>query len=115
PLVAWMLFNFGDTLYYPYGGSSDLHRDVMASNLIAWEAIKLGQKLKLKAFDMWGALGPNADPKDAWFGFHRFKSGYGPRNVEYIGSFDLVVNKPLYHLLNIADQLRWIFLRSVTR
>ena len=39
PLVAWMLLTFANTLYYPYGGSSTEHRDVMASNLIAWEAI----------------------------------------------------------------------------
>lgn len=111
PLVAWMLFSFGDTLYYPYGGSSDLHRDVMASNLVAWEAIKIGRRLKLKSFDMWGALGPNADPKDPWQGFHRFKSGYGPRHVEYIGSFDLVLNRTIYRGVSLADQARWIYLR----
>ena len=77
PLTAWMLLNFKDTLYYPYGGSSKDHPEVMANNLIAWEAIKLGKKLGLKKFDMWGALGENADPEDPWFGFHRFKKGYG--------------------------------------
>ncbi len=115
PLVAWMLFSFGDTLYYPYGGSSDLHRDVMASNLVAWEAIKLGRKLKLKSFDMWGALGSNPDPKDPWHGFHRFKAGYGARHVEYIGSYDLVIEPLYYHALNAADWLRWILLKASRR
>lgn len=115
PLVAWMLLNFGDTLYYPYGGSSILHREVMASNLIAWEAIKLGKKLKLKTFDMWGAMGPNPDASDPWFGFHRFKAGYGPAHVEYVGTYDLVLSMPLYGFLNTADRLRWAFLRFVKR
>lgn len=115
PLAAWMLFNFHDSLYYPYGGSSELHKDVMASNLVAWEAIKLGRQMKLKTFDMWGALGPDADSKDPWFGFHRFKSGYGPRHVEYIGSFDLVLNRTAYNLLNVADQLRWLYLHLKAR
>lgn len=115
PLVAWMLLDFGDTLYYPYGGSSDLHRDVMASNLVAWETIKLGKKLGLKSFDMWGALGPEPDTKDPWFGFHRFKAGYGAKHVEYIGSFDLVINPMYYRVLNAADKLRWIALRAKTR
>lgn len=115
PLVAWMLLNFGDTLYYPYGGSSDEHRDLMASNLVAWEAIRLGKKLKLKTFDMWGALGPNADPKDPWHGFHRFKAGYGPRHVEYIGSWDLVLKPTYYQVMNTADWLRWILLRATRR
>ena len=86
PLTAWMLLNFKDTLYYPYGGSSKEHPEVMANNLVAWEAIKLGKKLKLKKFDMWGALGPNASKNDPWFGFHRFKQGYGGKLVEYIGT-----------------------------
>ncbi len=114
PLVAWMLLNFGDTLYYPYGGSSLEHKDVMASNLVAWEAIKIGKRLKLKNFDMWGALGPEPSAKDPWYGFHRFKAGYGARHVEYIGTYDLVLNPALYKLLGAADRLRWFLLR-ITR
>ncbi len=105
PLTAWMLLNFKDTLYYPYGGSSKAHPEVMSNNLIAWEAVKLGKKLGLKKFDMWGALGPDADPKDAWFGFHKFKQGYGGELVEYLGSFDLVLNWPLYLSFTLIDKL----------
>ena len=104
PLTAWMLLIFRDKLYYPYGGSSHLHRDVMSSNLVAWEAIKLGKSLGLSEFDMWGALGPEADPKDSWYGFHKFKMGYGGRLVEYLGSFDLVENGPLYYAFNSVDK-----------
>lgn len=105
PLTAWMLINFKDTLYYPYGGSSKTHPEVMANNLVAWEAIKLGKKLGLKQFDMWGALGPNADPKDPWFGFHKFKQGYGGQLVEYIGTYDLVFNWPIYLAFTAIDKL----------
>lgn len=105
PLTAWMLFNFKDTLYYPYGGSSKDYPEVMANNLVAWEAIKLGKKLKLKRFDMWGALGPQPDPKNPWFGFHRFKKGYGGELVEYIGTYDLVFDWPIYWLFTLIDRL----------
>ena len=111
PLVAWMLFNFGSTLYYPYGGSSMEHREVMASNLVCCEAIKLGKKMGLKTFDMWGALAPDASEKDPWYGFHKFKAGYGPEHVEYIGTYDLILKNALYKSLNFADKLRWTFLR----
>lgn len=115
PLVAWMLFNFADTLYYPYGGSSTEHRDVMASNLVCFEAIALGKKLKLKYFDMWGALGPEANDSDPWFGFHRFKAGYGPMHVEYVGTYDLILKPALYKTLNAAEKLRWVLLRATRR
>ncbi len=110
-LAAWILFVFGDTLYYPYGSSSSKHREVMASNLLMWEAIKFGRSLGLKNFDMWGALGENPNPNDPWFGFHRFKQGYNPRPVEYVGSFDFVINNKLYFLYKIADKIRWTLLK----
>ena len=110
-LATWVLFVFKDTLYYPYGASSSEHRETMASNLMMWEAIKFGKKLGLEKFDMWGSLGPNPDPKDPWYGFHRFKEGYGGKLVEFIGSYDLIINPMLYQLYKIADKIRWLILK----
>ncbi len=110
-LTAWVLFVFKDTLYYPYGASSSQHREVMASNLIMWEAIRFGKKLGLKKFDMWGALGPNPDKKDSWFGFHSFKEKYGPQHVEFVGSYDLVIDSLLYSVYKIVNKLRWLYLK----
>ncbi len=110
-LVAWILFVYKDTLYYPYGASSDIHRETMASNLIMWTAIKFGKKLGLKKFDMWGALGQEPDSKDPWYGFHRFKQGYGPELVEFVGSYDLVINPILYQMYKVVDRFRWMLLK----
>ncbi len=111
-LVTWILFVYKDTLYYPYGASSSNHREVMASNLMMWEAIKYGKKLGLKKFDMWGSMGPNPDTKDPWYGFHRFKQGYGGELTEFLGSYDLVINKNVYLLYKLANKLRWLALRA---
>jgi lipid II:glycine glycyltransferase (peptidoglycan interpeptide bridge formation enzyme) len=110
-LVAWLLFVFKDTLYYPYGASSNEHKEVMASNLMMWEAIRFGKKLGLKKFDMWGAIGPNPNPANPWYGFHRFKAGFGGELVEFIGSYDLIINPIIYQVYKIADKLRWMLLR----
>lgn len=111
-LVAWLLFVFNDTLYYPYGASSSDERDVMASNLIMWETIRFGKKLGLKNFDMWGAANvAEPTPENPYYGFHRFKSGYGPRHVEYVGSYDFVINTWLYLIYKITDKIRWTFLK----
>ena len=115
PLVAWMLLNFGDTLYYPYGGSSTEHKEIMASNLVAWEAIRLGKKMGFCIFDMWGALAPDAKENNPWYGFHRFKAGYGGQHVEYVGTYDLVLKPSFYNALNLADKLRWGFLKATRR
>ena len=110
-LAAWILFIYKDTLYYPYGASSTKHRETMASNLLMWDVIKFGKKLGLKTFDMWGALGPNPDKNDPWYGFHRFKEGYGPKLIEFVGSFDLVINPFLYEIYKIIDKIRWTLLK----
>lgn len=107
PLAAYHLFLFNDVLYYPYGGSSDKHRNVMASNLLMWEAIRLGKKLNAKKFDMWGSEGPDYDRSaGGWSGFTRFKEGYNTQFVEFVGSFDIVYNPMLYRLYGVADVVR---------
>lgn len=105
PLSSWMLFNFKDILYYPYGGSSDQYKNVMASNLIAWEAIKFGKKIGLKKFDLWGAAGLDVSPKDPFYGFTQFKSKLGADLVEYISTYDLVLNWPIYQAFTLVDKL----------
>ncbi len=110
-LSAFMIFKLKDQLFYPYGASLHANRQVMAQNLLMWEVIKLGKELKCKTFDMWGCLGPNAKETENGFGFHRFKQGYGGQLVEYVGTYDLVVNSTFYKLYNSVDKIRWKLLR----
>ncbi len=109
-LVSWIVFLFNDVLYYPYGASSSLYKNVMASNLMMWEAIVWGKKKGAKLFDMWGALGSDPDQKDPWYGFHKFKQGYGAKHIEFIGSYDLVIYPTLYTMYNLMHKAREIFL-----
>lgn len=111
PLAAYELFHFHDRLYYPYGGSSEKHRDLMASNLLMWEAIRLGKKLNATSFDMWGSLPEGYDPQNPWSGFTRFKEGYSTQFVQYIGSYDLITAPLLYKLYNTSHTLRGMYLK----
>ena len=111
PLAAYLLFKYNDTFYYPYGGSSLLHKKLMASNLLMWEAIKLGKKLGCTVFDMWGALPSPVDENDPWYGFHKFKQGFGPEHVHYPGAWDLVIKPNEYTLFKAADAARWKLLK----
>jgi len=110
-LAAFMLFKLKDRLFYPYGASLDIHREVMAPTLLMWEAIKYGQSLGLKTFDMWGCLGPDANASQPGFGFHRFKQGYGGNLVQFVGTYDLVINPQYYKIYNFIDKYRWKLLR----
>jgi lipid II:glycine glycyltransferase (peptidoglycan interpeptide bridge formation enzyme) len=110
-LSADIFFTFNGTLYYPYGASTREHREVMSTYQLFWQAINLGIESKCTKFDMWGALGPNPDPKDPWYGFHRFKEGFGAQLCEFVGTYDLLINPPIYKMLSFADDWRWKWLR----
>jgi lipid II:glycine glycyltransferase (peptidoglycan interpeptide bridge formation enzyme) len=105
-LAAFMVFNFNHKIYYPYGASTREHKELMAPNLLMWELIRYGKANKAKMLDMWGALGPKADPNDPWYGFHRFKAGYGGQLVEFLGTYDLVLQPDKYLLYKQMDTVR---------
>lgn len=102
-ISTWVLFNNSDFLYYPYGASTDKHKEVMANNLMMWEAIKFGKSKNLKTFDLWG--------REEGKGFTKFKEGYNPKVIEFLGSWDLIINRPLYYLYRFAEKIRWFLLR----
>jgi lipid II:glycine glycyltransferase (peptidoglycan interpeptide bridge formation enzyme) len=110
-ITAWIIFTWKNTVYYPYGASSRLHRDVMAPNLLLWEIARWAKTRGFYYFDLWGAMGPDPDTKDPWYGFHRFKEGYNPTLTESIGSYDLVIHPLRYTLYTLADSARWFFLK----
>ena len=106
PLAAYELLVFKDRIYYLYGGSSLLHKNVMAPNLLMWRAIQLGKKWGASEFDMWGSLPPNYLDSHPWAGFTRFKEGYGTTFTHLLGSFDLVINPVFYFLYGAAYHIR---------
>lgn len=103
-LSTFILFSFGDSLYYPYGASSQENREVMASTKLMWEAIKFGKSQGLKKFDLWGG--------DEGMGYTRFKAGFGPELVNFIGTWDLVTNSKFYPLYRAAEELRMKLLKT---
>lgn len=102
-LTAWIVFVWHDFLYYPYGGSSDKYREVMSNNLMMWEAIRYGKNLGLSTFDLWG--------REEGKGFTKFKEGYNPKVVEFIGTWDLPTSS-LYKPYKVAEKVRWKILRA---
>jgi len=110
-LAAWIIFVHDNIMYYPYGASSRNHREVMAPNLLLWKLVLWGKEKGYTAFDLWGAMGPHPDEHDPWYGFHRFKTGYNPEYVTFIGSFDLILVPLLYFFYRIADTIRWMLLK----
>jgi lipid II:glycine glycyltransferase (peptidoglycan interpeptide bridge formation enzyme) len=95
-LSSWFLICYGDTIYYPYGGSSEENKNVMATYLLVWEIMKWGKLNGYKNFDLMGVA------KDKSDGYSRFKSGFGGMEIEYANSFDVVINPILYKIFKLV-------------
>ena len=75
----------------------------MANNLMMWEAIRYGCRQNLKTFDLWG--------REEGKGFTRFKEGYNPQVVEFLGTWDLPTS-PFYWPYRLSENIRWSILRA---
>ena len=106
PLSSYTLFFYKQWAYYLYGGSCEQHKEVMASNLLMWEAIRMAKKSGCQYFDMWGALEANYSPSHPWAGFARFKEGYGGQHRSYLPTIDLVFQSGWYWLFTWVWPIR---------
>lgn len=93
PQAAYQLMQINSSLYFPYGGSVAKDR-TYSSYLLMWEAIKLGQHLGLKTFDLSDILWP-MEKTHPWWGLSKFKLGFGSSQL-LAPDFDFILNKNLY-------------------
>jgi lipid II:glycine glycyltransferase (peptidoglycan interpeptide bridge formation enzyme) len=104
-MTTWVLFKSEDFLYYPYGASTFDNKNLQANSAMMWAAIKFGKKHKLKYFDLWG--------REEGKGFTKFKEGFNPEVVEFLGTWDLVTSN-WYWPYRTAEFFRWRILRMKT-
>ncbi len=73
----------GSRVVEPYGGMTEAGAESRANYLLKWEAIRSSKERGGTSYDMWGLIGSGID---------HFKAGFGGREVEYIGAWDLALS-----------------------
>lgn len=104
-LAANLVLFFGDTATYLHGGTSDMHRDVMAPMLLQWEQIRVAKQRGCRWYDF-GGVSVSSEIKNqksniaAWAGITRFKLGFSPATVPRVfpGCYDMVIDLKRYGL-----------------
>ncbi len=85
----------GTHAWYSYGASSNDKREVRGSNAIQWRMIKDALAAGATVYDLRGITeGLAAD--DPEIGLIQFKVGTGGEAVQYLGEWDLPINRALY-------------------
>jgi lipid II:glycine glycyltransferase (peptidoglycan interpeptide bridge formation enzyme) len=97
---------FKDEAFYLYGASSNQHRNVMASYLLQWEAIKWAKQGGATQYDLFG-IPPTEDPAHPMGGLYRFKTGFGGRILHRWGSWDYPLHGIPYKIYRQAERFRY--------
>jgi lipid II:glycine glycyltransferase (peptidoglycan interpeptide bridge formation enzyme) len=100
-----MVFRFGKTAYYLFGGSSDSKRELMPNYLLHWQAMVDFKALGCDTYDWWG-IPEEPAPDHPWFGLYRFKTGFGGETVRYIGLYERVLRPGPLKLERRLQQLK---------
>jgi peptidoglycan pentaglycine glycine transferase (the first glycine) len=77
-----------------------------ASYALQWTMMRVARDRGCRVHDLWGIAPPGAGPRHAWHGVGLFKKGFGGREIRWAGSFDLVVDPPLYRLREAVGLMR---------
>jgi lipid II:glycine glycyltransferase (peptidoglycan interpeptide bridge formation enzyme) len=85
----------GGHVWYSYGASSTAKREVRGSNAIQWQMITDAVNAGADVYDLRG-ITDTLDADDPHVGLIQFKVGTGGQAVEYVGEWDLPLNRPLY-------------------
>lgn len=96
-LSSIITVKYGDKVWTIHGGNSNILRELNSNYLLYYEIIKDANKEGYKIVDFFGTSGcANPDKTNPIFGIHSFKKRFGGEYTEFIGEFDLVINKLLY-------------------
>ena len=102
PLAAMFLAISLNRATYLYGASSSMHRNLMATYALQWEAIKLARQKKCTEYDMFG-VAPGPDPSHPMYGLYRFKTGFGGNLFHRMGCWDFPLDEEKYKIFETAE------------
>ena len=94
-VAATVLVQVGGHVWYSYGASSTAKRDVRGSNAVQWAMVRHALARDASVYDLRG-ITDTLDSDDAHVGLVQFKVGTGGEAVEYVGEWDLPLNRALY-------------------
>jgi len=94
-VAATTLVQVGTHAWYSYGASTTAKREVRGSNAVQWQMIRDSLAAGAEVYDLRG-ITDTIDSDDPHVGLLQFKVGTGGEAVEYLGEWDLPINRPLY-------------------
>ena len=99
-VAATTLVRVGEHAWYSYGASTAAKRELQASTAIQWRMMRDSLAAGATVYDLRG-ITDTLDSSDSHFGLIQFKLGTGGEAVEYVGEWDLPLNRLLYKAFDV--------------
>ncbi len=103
-VAVLLLVRCGDRVVEPYGGMTEAGANLRANYLLKWEAIRSSREQGATSYDLWGLVHP---------GIAHFKQGFGGREIEYIGAWDLDLSPVGATTFRLGETARGPVLRAL--
>jgi lipid II:glycine glycyltransferase (peptidoglycan interpeptide bridge formation enzyme) len=97
PVATLFLVRAGGRVVEPYGGMTHAGAESRANYLLKWEAIRSSRERGATSYDLWGL---------AHAGIDHFKTGFGGREIRYVGAYDLVLDAFGRRTYTVAQRAR---------
>ena len=110
-VAAGLVFDDRTTRYNLQGAQSDQGRKLHATGILTIQLIKDAAAAGKQTFDFWGIAPDGAPDNHPWKGFTDFKKTFAGREVQYSGTYDLVLNPSKYRRYQILRKLNRLIRR----
>jgi lipid II:glycine glycyltransferase (peptidoglycan interpeptide bridge formation enzyme) len=99
-VAATTMVRVGQHAWYSYGASSTTKREVRGSNAVQWQMLRDAAAAGATVYDLRG-ITDTLSQDDPHFGLIQFKLGTGGEAVEYLGEWDLPLNRLLFKAFEV--------------
>ena len=104
-IAAGLVFDDHTTRYNLQGAQSEQGRKLHATGILTIKLILDAAEKGQKTFDFWGIAPENAPKDHPWQGFTSFKKTFAGTEVDYAGTYDLILNPSKYRLYSLLRKI----------
>jgi len=104
PISAVLPILYGNKVWYLYGGSTNIHRNLMPNYLLQYTMMKWALENKCDYYDFRGVSGLK-DPNHPQRGIYIFKKGFNGDIIELIDEMYVVYNPFINTVFNIMEYI----------
>ena len=104
-VAAGLVFDDETIRYNLQGAQDEEFRKFHATGILTVQLILDAKEKGLKYFDCWGIAPENAPKNHPWAGFTAFKKTFDGEEVDFAGTWDLILNRSKYRTYSIMRKI----------